>query len=114
VKENLLHLLNCWVCGMPYESIKAGSRCCRKPECRMAVWEIDTILVLRHLLDQSRWTGGPGFPTWEECVEEAVKRLPVSSEPLAEVLIELLEETARGINSCSSVLASKRGNMIPI
>jgi hypothetical protein len=102
---NILYLKRCWVCGETFETTKAGSRCCRWPECRAAVWEIDTILLLRFLLEQSRWTGGPGWADGElapvmypmvdglmKKMREAVKRLESGDEgPLAELLIELCE-----------------------
>jgi hypothetical protein len=62
---NVSFLRYCWVCANPYESVKAESRCCQKPECRMMLAEIDTILMLRFTLENMRCYGGPGWQTQE-------------------------------------------------
>jgi hypothetical protein len=87
---NVSFLRYCWVCANPYESVKAESRCCQKPECRMMLAEIDTLMMLQFILTNSRWAGGPGLETPEEMMQKAVKQLGFSSDPLAELLIELL------------------------
>jgi hypothetical protein len=63
--RNSLHLLNCWVCGMPYETSKRTSRCCWKPECRAMLGQIDTMLMLQFLLTGMRCYGGPGWELGE-------------------------------------------------
>jgi hypothetical protein len=83
-------LLRCWVCGYPHLSIKGTARCCSRPECRMMLAEIDTLMMLQFILTNSRWAGGPGLETPEEMMQKAVKQLGFSSDPLAELLIELL------------------------
>ena len=56
----------------------------------MMLAEIDTILVLRFALENVRCYGGPTWPTMEEFNAEGDRTAWVSSDPLAELLIELL------------------------
>jgi hypothetical protein len=58
----------------------------------MVVADIDAIMTLQFLLTNVRWAGGGGLETLEEQMAKAVEQLPVSSDSLAELLIELLEE----------------------
>ena len=93
-KERILILKRCWVCGEAFMASKGTARCCSRPECRVLIAESHAIMMLQFLLHQMRWSGGEGFRTWEQWLQEAVEQLAVSSDPLAEVLIEIIEETA--------------------
>jgi hypothetical protein len=73
---------------------KGRARCCQRPECRALVAEIDTIIMLQFILTNMRWAGGEGLETPEELVALAIKQLPIDEGPLAELLIEIIEETA--------------------
>ena len=53
--------------------------------------DFEEFATLKFLLINSRWFGGAGFRTLEQRMEEAVRRLPTSWDPLAELLIEGLE-----------------------
>jgi hypothetical protein len=57
----------------------------------MVMVEFEEFATLRFILINSRWSGGAGFRTLEERMEEAVRNLPISSELLALLLIEILE-----------------------
>jgi hypothetical protein len=102
-EPHVTFLLNCWVCGMPYESIKAGSRSCRKPECRATLADLDSLMLGQFILGSMRCYGGPGWELGEraptmypsadpvrELMERAIKELPMDEGLLAELLIELL------------------------
>jgi hypothetical protein len=107
--QNTLHLRNCWVCGNPFESVKASARCCRKPECRAELLEIDSLLMAQYLLTNMRVAGGEGWglderpptmyprPVPENCEAEelmrvAIRQLPLDEGPLGDMLIALLED----------------------
>jgi hypothetical protein len=94
-RDNVSHLLTCMVCGASFQSIKASAHCCRRPFCQMAVMDVTGIMVLQAILGISHWSGGPGWPTWEASMEEAVKRLPQTERQLWEMLVLLLEESER-------------------
>lgn len=49
--------------------------------------------MFEFLMLNLRWRGGEGLETPRELMEKAVEELPVSSDLLAELLIEILEET---------------------
>lgn len=53
--------------------------------------EFATLQSLQFLLINLRWSGGAGFRTLEQRMEEAVRRLPISWDLLAKLLIEILE-----------------------
>jgi hypothetical protein len=53
--------------------------------------DFEEFATLKFLLINSRWFGGAGFRTLEQRMEEAVERLPIGSELLALLLIEILE-----------------------
>jgi|SRR5580704_10467018 hypothetical protein len=55
--------------------------------------ECDAFSTLQFLLQQSPWAGGLGWDTLEEQLREAFNLLPIDEGPLAEVLIETIEET---------------------
>ena len=52
--------------------------------------------TLKFILLNSRWSGGNGFRTLEERMAEAVEQLPIGSELLALLLIEILEILGQG------------------
>lgn len=72
-RAKILYLRRCWVCGNPYESVKAESRCCRRPLCRWIVSDIDGIMVLQFIVTNTRWGGGEGLETMEEMMRLAVE-----------------------------------------
>jgi hypothetical protein len=57
----------------------------------MVMAEFEEFTTLKFLLINLRWSGGTGFRTLEQRMEEAVERLPIGSELLALLLIEILE-----------------------
>ncbi len=84
----------CWVCGEPlFRLVGAWPRyshyCSR--ECRIKMVDFEEFATLKFLLINSRWFGGAGFRTLEQRMEEAVERLPIGSELLALLLIEIFE-----------------------
>jgi hypothetical protein len=85
---------HCWVCGEPLLKLvgaqKRFSHCCSR-YCRMMMADFEEFETLKFLLFNSRWLGGAGFRTLEQRMEEAVRNLPIGSELLALLLIELLE-----------------------
>jgi hypothetical protein len=82
VNLNSEFLLRCWVCNNPFLSAKGSARCCSRPECRMMLAEIDSIMTLEFILTNMRRSGGRGLETPWELMELAIEQLPVSSEPL--------------------------------
>jgi hypothetical protein len=63
--------------------------------CFMKMVEFEESTELRFISLNSRWLGGGGFRTLEERMEEALERLPISSELLAFLLIEMLRDFDR-------------------
>jgi hypothetical protein len=57
----------------------------------MKMADFEEFATLKFLLINSRWFGGGGFRTLEQRMEEAVRNLPIGSELLALLLIEILE-----------------------
>jgi hypothetical protein len=55
--------------------------------------EFEESSMFEFLMLNLRWRGGGGLETPRELMEKAVEELPVSSDLLAELLIEILEET---------------------
>jgi hypothetical protein len=98
-RANVLHVKECWACGAAFESVKAGARCCGRPLCRSELMDVDALMFLRLILAGCRWAGGEGWERGEgerreyrERMERAVGRLAEDTEPLSELLIELMEE----------------------
>jgi hypothetical protein len=84
----------CYVCGASLlklvgAQIRYAHYCSR--ECLMVMLEFEEFTTLQFLLINLRWSGGTGFRTLEQRMEEAVRRLPISWDLLAKLLIEILE-----------------------
>jgi hypothetical protein len=99
--ENVLYLQRCKVCG---ETFLGAGKCCSRT-CRM-IWVADTdFSMLSLILANARWAGGY---SQEEilaaCLHlrllDAVRRLPQSADPLAELLIEIAQEIETSVGAC--------------
>jgi hypothetical protein len=91
-EERQTGLKHCWACGIPFESVKAGVRCCGRPGCRAALTEIDSLMMLQCILANMKIAGGGGWAvSMEEELREAVSELGESEERLGDFLIWVLE-----------------------
>jgi hypothetical protein len=52
-------------------------------ECMMVMVEFEEFTTLKFILINSRWSGGVGFRTLEEKMQEAVEQLPIDEGVLA-------------------------------
>jgi hypothetical protein len=86
-------LKRCLVCRRSH--VRSGETCSR--ECRMMKAEFTEFYTLRLMLSLSRWTGGRSqeqlrVQYYAQQIRDGVRQLPLSSDPLAEALIEILAE----------------------
>jgi|SRR5271157_4958469 len=80
----------CQVCGEPLREPHRWREYC-SPKCRLVKLDFEECVELEFILNTSRWSGGAGWQTLEERMAEAVRQLSRSADPLAEVLIEIVE-----------------------
>ena len=57
----------------------------------MMLFDFEVFSMLRYILTNMRWSGGEGLETPWELMPKAVAQLPVSSDLLARLLIEIME-----------------------
>jgi hypothetical protein len=103
--ENVEYLRRCEVCGEAFLAARRNSRCCRRHECHAAVAEFWDFSALHFILKNAHWAGAPSqeemrakYYEWQ--VRDAIEQLPLSADPLAEALIEILAELSAGTPEC--------------